>query len=126
VWPEISCTRVIGIEEKPAKAQTYPRRERSLGVRASVFDEIRTLVPSRRGELKITNVNDAYIREDTLTLSHHSQQLQRHIRAAPSIKGHAIDRFVHVSTDEVYGTTRGTVLRPIGQTIAVFGSVSHF
>ena len=32
----------------------------------SVFDKIKTLTPSRRGELEITDVNNAYIREGTL------------------------------------------------------------
>jgi glucose-1-phosphate thymidylyltransferase len=36
----------------------------------TVFDKIRTLVPSKRGELEITDVNNAYIREGTLTYSH--------------------------------------------------------
>jgi glucose-1-phosphate thymidylyltransferase len=36
---------------------------------ASVFDKIATLVPSRRGELEITDVNNAYIREGTMTFS---------------------------------------------------------
>ncbi|MBV6434589.1 MAG: hypothetical protein IANPNBLG_04848 [Bryobacteraceae bacterium] len=35
----------------------------------TVFDKIRQLVPSRRGELEITDVNNAYIREGTLTYS---------------------------------------------------------
>ncbi len=36
---------------------------------ATVFDKIRTLVPSGRGELEITDVNNAYIREGTMTFS---------------------------------------------------------
>ena len=36
---------------------------------ATVFDKIRTLVPSRRGELEITDVNNAYIREGSMTFS---------------------------------------------------------
>jgi len=35
----------------------------------TVFDKIRTLVPSDRGELEITDVNNAYIREGTMTFS---------------------------------------------------------
>jgi glucose-1-phosphate thymidylyltransferase len=35
----------------------------------TVFDKIRTLVPSGRGELEITDVNNAYIREGTMTFS---------------------------------------------------------
>jgi glucose-1-phosphate thymidylyltransferase len=36
---------------------------------ASVFEKVRTLVPSSRGELEITDVNNAYIREGTMTFS---------------------------------------------------------
>ena len=36
----------------------------------TVFDKIRTLMPSRRGELEITDVNNAYIREGTMTFAH--------------------------------------------------------
>jgi glucose-1-phosphate thymidylyltransferase len=35
----------------------------------TVFEKIRTLVPSNRGELEITDVNNAYIREGTMTFS---------------------------------------------------------
>jgi glucose-1-phosphate thymidylyltransferase len=35
----------------------------------TVFDKVRTLVPSARGELEITDVNNAYIREETMTFS---------------------------------------------------------
>jgi len=37
---------------------------------ASVFDKIKTLVPSGRGELEITDVNNAYIGEGTMTFSY--------------------------------------------------------
>jgi glucose-1-phosphate thymidylyltransferase len=36
---------------------------------SSVFDKIKTLVPSGRGELEITDVNNAYVREGSLTFS---------------------------------------------------------
>ncbi len=36
---------------------------------ATVFDKIKTLVPSGRGELEITDVNNAYIAEGTMTFS---------------------------------------------------------
>ena len=35
----------------------------------TVFDKIKTLVPSGRGELEITDVNNAYIREGTMQFS---------------------------------------------------------
>ncbi len=36
---------------------------------ATVFDKIKTLVPSSRGELEITDVNNAYIREGSMSFS---------------------------------------------------------
>ncbi len=36
----------------------------------SVFDKIHELKPSNRGELEITDVNNAYCREGTLTFSY--------------------------------------------------------
>jgi glucose-1-phosphate thymidylyltransferase len=35
----------------------------------TVFDKIRTLVPSNRGELEITDVNNAYIGEGSMSFS---------------------------------------------------------
>jgi hypothetical protein len=35
----------------------------------TVFDKVKTLVPSGRGELEITDVNNAYIQEGTMTFS---------------------------------------------------------
>jgi glucose-1-phosphate thymidylyltransferase len=35
-----------------------------------VFDKTRTLTPSARGELEITDVNNAYIREGTMTFNY--------------------------------------------------------
>jgi glucose-1-phosphate thymidylyltransferase len=34
---------------------------------ATVFDKVRTLVPSKRGELEITDVNNAYIQEGSMS-----------------------------------------------------------
>ncbi len=36
----------------------------------SVFDKTRTLKPSARGELEITDVNNAYIQEGTMTFNY--------------------------------------------------------
>jgi glucose-1-phosphate thymidylyltransferase len=36
----------------------------------TVFDKVRSLVPSGRGELEITDVNNAYIRESTMNFSY--------------------------------------------------------
>jgi len=63
---EISDNRVIKIEEKPKK----PRSDYAItGIYfydASVFDVIRTLKPSARGELEITDVNNAYLEKGEL------------------------------------------------------------
>jgi len=63
---EISDDRVIKIEEKPQN----PRSDYAItGIYfydASVFDVIRTLKPSARGELEITDVNNAYLEKGEL------------------------------------------------------------
>jgi glucose-1-phosphate thymidylyltransferase len=66
---EVSGGKILGIEEKPR----HPRSNYAVtGIYmydASVFEKIKTLVPSGRGELEITDVNNAYIRESTMTFS---------------------------------------------------------
>lgn len=63
---EIRDGMVLGIEEKP----TAPKSNHAIiGVYfydSTVFDIIRTLKPSARGELEITDVNNAYIRKGQL------------------------------------------------------------
>ncbi len=65
--PELNGRDVVRIEEKPA----VPRSEYAvIGVYmydADVFNIIRTLKPSGRGELEITDVNNAYIERGELT-----------------------------------------------------------
>lgn len=67
--PTIEQGRVVGIEEKPAE----PRSEYAvIGIYfydQTVFDVIRTLVPSGRGELEITDVNNHYIQRGEMTWS---------------------------------------------------------
>jgi len=64
--PELDGDRIVRIEEKPAEPKSryavtgiymYDRR---------VFDFCRRLKPSARGELEITDVNNAYIKEGDL------------------------------------------------------------
>ena len=66
---EIVNGRLSGIEEKPA----YPKSDYAVtGIYmydATVFAKIATCKPSRRNELEITDVNNAYIQEGTLTFS---------------------------------------------------------
>jgi glucose-1-phosphate thymidylyltransferase len=64
---EIRGQHVVGIEEKP---QNPKSNFAVIGVYlydASVFEKIRRLKPSGRGELEITDVNNFYIEEKKLT-----------------------------------------------------------
>jgi glucose-1-phosphate thymidylyltransferase len=67
---EVSGDHIAGIEEKPAKPKSNYAVTGIYMYDATVFDKIRTLVPSRRGELEITDVNNAYIREGNMTFSY--------------------------------------------------------
>jgi glucose-1-phosphate thymidylyltransferase len=66
---ELKGRRVVGIEEKPA----HPKSDFAVvGVYvypADVFDAIKTLRPSRRGELEITDVNRWYLERGRLGCS---------------------------------------------------------
>ena len=66
---ELSGQRIVGIEEKPRKPKSNYAVTGIYMYDASVFEKIKTLVPSHRGELEITDVNNAYIREGTMTFS---------------------------------------------------------
>ncbi len=66
---EMQGDRIIGIEEKPRHPKSNYAVTGIYMYDETVFDKIRQLVPSRRGELEITDVNNAYIREGTLTYS---------------------------------------------------------
>ena len=59
----------MGIEEKPANPKSNYAVTGIYMYDATVFDKIKTLVPSHRGELEITDVNNAYIREGNMTFS---------------------------------------------------------
>jgi len=65
--PELDGQRVLQIEEKPSQ----PKSEYAvIGIYmydARVFEIIRTLKPSSRGELEITDVNNAYIERGEMT-----------------------------------------------------------
>jgi glucose-1-phosphate thymidylyltransferase len=67
---EIQGERIVGIEEKPKKPKSDYAVIGIYMYDATVFDKVRTLVPSRRGELEITDVNNAYIQEGTMTFAH--------------------------------------------------------
>jgi len=67
---EVSGGRVVGIEEKPKRPKSNLAVTGIYMYDATAFDKIRTLVPSHRGELEITDVNNAYIEEGTMTFSY--------------------------------------------------------
>jgi glucose-1-phosphate thymidylyltransferase len=63
---ELSGDKIIHIEEKPAKPKSNYAVTGIYFYDATVFDIIRSLKPSTRGELEITHVNDAYIAKGKL------------------------------------------------------------
>ena len=65
--PVLEGKRVVKIEEKPANPQSSYAVTGVYFYDASVFGIIKTLKPSGRGELEITDVNNAYIAAGTLT-----------------------------------------------------------
>ena len=64
---EVRDGRILGIEEKPAHPKSNYAVTGIYMFDETVFDKVRQLVPSRRGELEITDVNNAYIREGSMT-----------------------------------------------------------
>jgi len=66
---EIAEGKIAGIEEKPARPKSNYAVTGVYMFDATVFDKIKTLVPSNRGELEITDVNNAYIREGSMSFS---------------------------------------------------------
>src|ERR1700681_2417185 len=67
---EIRGNRIVKIEEKPKHPKSKYAVTGIYLYDATVFDKIRTLVPSGRGELEITDVNNAYIGEGSMTFSY--------------------------------------------------------
>src|SRR5579871_3328353 len=66
---EIRGGRIMGIEEKPKQPKSSYAVTGIYMYDETVFEKVRVLVPSGRGELEITDVNNAYIREGTMTYS---------------------------------------------------------
>jgi glucose-1-phosphate thymidylyltransferase len=67
---EIDGGHIRGIEEKPTRPKSKYAVTGIYMYDETVFDKTRTLKPSARGELEITDVNNAYIREGTMTFNY--------------------------------------------------------
>jgi glucose-1-phosphate thymidylyltransferase len=64
---EIQGRKVVGIEEKPKRPRSPYAVTGIYLYDAQVFDMVRTLKPSARGELEITDVNNRYLEPGLLT-----------------------------------------------------------
>ena len=65
--PELDGQKVVGIVEKPAAPKSDYAVIGIYFYDPTVFDVIKTLVPSGRGELEITDVNNHYINRGEMT-----------------------------------------------------------
>lgn len=66
---ELRGDNIVGIEEKPEHPKSNYAVTGVYMYDGTVFEKIRTLVPSARGELEITDVNNAYIAEGHMTFA---------------------------------------------------------
>jgi len=64
---ELKGKNVVGIEEKPKKPKSTYAVTGIYMYDNEVFSIVKTLKPSGRGELEITDVNNAYVKKGTLT-----------------------------------------------------------
>jgi glucose-1-phosphate thymidylyltransferase len=67
--PEIVSGRMLRIEEKPKQPKSRYAVTGIYFYDSTVFEKIRHLRPSWRGELEITDINNLYLEEGTLTYS---------------------------------------------------------
>ncbi len=66
---ELAGGRISGIEEKPVRPKSNYAVTGIYLYDGTVFDKCRQLKPSHRGELEITDVNNFYIREGSMSFS---------------------------------------------------------
>jgi len=64
---ELNGDKVVGIEEKPKEPKSNLSVTGIYFYDGTVFDIIRTVKPSGRGEMEITDVNNAYIQRGRMT-----------------------------------------------------------
>jgi glucose-1-phosphate thymidylyltransferase len=67
---ELQGDRIVGIEEKPLHPKSRYAVTGIYMYDGGVFDKVKKLKPSGRGELEITDVNNAYIVDGTMTFSY--------------------------------------------------------
>ena len=67
---EIQGENIVRIEEKPKSPKSNYAVTGVYMYDETVFDKIKTLVPSNRGEMEITDVNNAYIEEGTMRFNY--------------------------------------------------------
>ena len=67
--PEIKDGRILRIEEKPRRPKSSYAVTGIYMYDNSVFEKIKTLKPSGRGELEVTDINNLYLQEGTLSHS---------------------------------------------------------
>ncbi|MFY0544176.1 sugar phosphate nucleotidyltransferase [Brevibacillus sp. H7] len=65
--PQLEGDKIISIEEKPKQPKSSYAVTGIYMYDSKVFDIIKTLKPSNRGEFEITDVNNAYIQKNELT-----------------------------------------------------------
>ncbi|WP_405175119.1 sugar phosphate nucleotidyltransferase [Paenibacillus sp. FSL H8-0261] len=65
--PELDGNRILSIEEKPSEPKSGYAVTGIYMFDTEVFNIIKTITPSARGELEITDVNNAYIKRGELT-----------------------------------------------------------
>ncbi len=63
---ELEGSKVVKIEEKPKNPKTNYAVTGLYMYSSNIFEIIKTLKPSRRGELEISDVNNAYIQKGTM------------------------------------------------------------